>query len=82
MELAIREFEKCRCQYCRKDLDKSKLDSEWDPREHEIHHYKHILCDCGKKNWVKVDFSGSGHDNLFSKTTTLESTVKKVRERQ
>jgi len=81
MEHAIRELQNCRCLYCHKELDKNKLHSEWDSLEHDTHHYKHIMCDCGKKNWVKVSFDCSGHDSLFSKMSPLESTVKKVREK-
>jgi len=81
MEHAIREFEKCHCLYCRKKLNQNKLRSEWDPCEHEIHQYKSIVCECGKKNWVKVDFDCSGHDLLFGKKISLESTVRLVREK-
>jgi hypothetical protein len=81
MELALKEFERCRCLYCRKELDKDKVCPEWDPREHEIHQYQSIRCECGKKNWVKIDFDCSGHDSLFVKSTPLESTIKQVREK-
>ncbi|MBI4983354.1 hypothetical protein HZC32_01815 [Candidatus Woesearchaeota archaeon] len=82
MKEIICELEKKRCLYCRKELNKEKFSSQWDPREHNCCHYKIIRCDCGKNNWVKVDFDGSGHDFSFQKELSpLESTIRKVRER-
>ncbi len=70
----------CPCTYCRKDLSLGKWISEWDLKND--HHYKSCLCrECGRKNWLKVDFSGSGHD-LFMKTeTSLESALKEDKDK-
>ncbi len=47
------------CLYCCENGEKRWF-SEWN---HE-HHYKTFLCKCcGKKNFVRVSFQGSGHDN-------------------
>ncbi len=83
MDLQLRNFLGCRCEYCCKDIDKTKWDSEWDKRYHLSHHYKSIKCDsCGKKNWVKVEFDGSGHDFLFKRDISpIESLVRRVKER-
>ncbi len=67
-----------KCLYCRKDLHVDKWNSEWTSEEH---HYKSIKCECGKENWVKVDFYGSGHDSFFKKLSPLESAVRKVQEK-
>jgi len=71
-----------KCLYCKKELDLNQWNSQWDSLHHEIHHYKIIRCECGKKNWVKVDFDGSGHDQVFqTEPSPLESMVRKVREK-
>ncbi|MEK6938895.1 MAG: hypothetical protein AABX04_07685 [Nanoarchaeota archaeon] len=71
-----------RCLYCKKELDLMQWSSHWDDLNHEEHHYKAVKCDCGKKNWVKMDFLGSGHDEVLQrKLSPLESMVRKVREK-
>jgi hypothetical protein len=71
-----------RCIYCSKILEEQKWSSRWDQDRHDIHHYKSIVCECGKHNWVKVDFDGSGHDSVFKKEiNVVESSVPKVAER-
>jgi len=67
-----------RCCYCRKELDVEQWNSCWDSE----YHYKSIICECGKKNWVRLEFDGSGHDFLFKKDVfPLESTVRRVKDR-
>ncbi|MFH0701091.1 MAG: hypothetical protein V2A62_01500 [Candidatus Woesearchaeota archaeon] len=71
-----------RCLYCRKELDLSQWNSQWDNLHQQEHHYKAVKCECGKKNWIKVDFLGSGHDEILQrKLSPLESMVRKVREK-
>ena len=65
------------CLYCQQDLSENQWASEW--LSEEVH-YKIIQCDCGKKDWVRVDFYGSGHDSFPNELSPLESTVKKVQE--
>lgn len=50
---------KWHCLYCNHELSDHDWKSHW---EGEIH-YKSTVCQCGKKQMVKVDFFGSGHDN-------------------
>ncbi len=69
-----------RCRRCGNELEKEGWVSEWDSLNHTEGHYKSIRCECGKKSWLKVDFSGSGHDNLFDNVDLIESAVRKVRE--
>jgi hypothetical protein len=65
------------CDYCSNNFEKS-LDSEWGDRDEQ--HYKSTSCDnCGKKNWLKVDFQGSGHDDSIEEDS-IDSVVRKVRE--
>jgi hypothetical protein len=64
-----------KCGYCTKDLQE-----EWESNWDKEHHYKIIVCECGKKNWLKVSFHGSGHDNHISGESPLESAIRKVRE--
>ncbi len=74
------EFKKCR--RCGKELEEDKWISEWDNKDDLNHHYKSLVCECGKKSWVKLDFCGSGHDNMFKKNhLSVESTLRKVREK-
>ena len=48
------------CRKCGNDLEDKPWQSNWEGAQH----YKTNTCDrCGKKNWVKVDFEGSGHDD-------------------
>ena len=67
-----------KCLYCRQELPGSKWISQWCSEEL---HYKTTRCECGKQNWIKVDFYGSGHDTIFYKTSSLESLVRKVQEK-
>tara|TARA_Y100000310_G_C20368346_1_gene662312 strand:+ start:124 stop:390 length:267 start_codon:yes stop_codon:yes gene_type:complete len=69
------------CTKCGNEIDSKSWSSEWDEANPEVHHYKSFSCDCGKKNWIKVDFPGSGHDELFDrKKEELKSAVRTVRE--
>ena len=68
------------CHRCGNDLDKEKWNSEWDPSKPDDHHYKSFVCDCGKKNWVRVNFPGSGHDRVLQEEEdSIESAVSKVK---
>ena len=52
--------ETIQCLYCGEDSHGREWFSEW-VREH---HYKCFNCpECGKKNFIRVKFSGSGQDN-------------------
>jgi superfamily II helicase len=63
------EEEKQVCLYCSEAQNK-KWFSEWN----RDHHYKNFVCECcGKKNFVAVDFQGSGHDSWSG----LEGIVEK-----
>tara|TARA_Y100000294_G_C8312468_1_gene239305 strand:+ start:123 stop:389 length:267 start_codon:yes stop_codon:yes gene_type:complete len=69
------------CTRCGVEIDGKDWESEWDSTNPEVNHYKSFVCDCGKKNWIKVNFSGSGHDEVFEQQKReIESTVRKVRE--
>ena len=73
---------KLACNRCGKETDKKQWYSEWDPNHPEEHHYKSFLCGCGKKNWLRVNFGGSGHDKaLFNDSNSIESSVKMVKEK-
>jgi hypothetical protein len=66
------------CHRCNVELDKDKWVSEWDSGNPELH-YKSAICECGKKNWVQVDFQGSGHDrHLQERDKVIASEVNKV----
>ncbi len=70
----IQRGEKLVCPCCGKEF--SSLNSEWDSG----HHYKSLICSCGKKRWVKVDFHGSGHDTvLLERKFAIEPEVSIVR---
>jgi len=65
------------CTYCGTEFNGEAWDSEF---ESELH-YKIIECPkCRKKNRIKVNFHGSGHDywNGESKKLRKESLEKKV----
>ena len=48
------------CSKCNTDLKNQHWHSQFEAQEH----YKSTTCNgCGKKNWVKVDFLGSGDDD-------------------
>ncbi len=75
-----KEIQEC---YCGRPLDSDAAFSEWDNR-HQNHHYKVIICSCGKKNRIKAAFDGSGHDKTLSRVKeskkSLESAIRKVME--
>ncbi len=68
-----------KCSYCRKTIDLKKWSSAWG--ENEEQHYKKVDCvECGKENWCKAGFHGSGHDSFTVRNVSgIESIVKKVR---
>ena len=77
MEHIPREFHEQKCLYCRKELPVEQWHSVFTAEQH----YKTLSCECGKKNWVKLSFDGSGHDLIFKPRPSLESVVRKVAER-
>ena len=69
------KIEQC---YCGHQLDSLCCHSEWGDREEQ--HYKSVVCnECGRKNWIKVGFLGSGHD--VENVVSIDSIVKKVHEK-
>jgi hypothetical protein len=49
------------CIYCSAKEEKKQWFSEWN----KDHHYKCFVCEkCGRKNFILVDFDGSGHDSF------------------
>ncbi|MBI2103001.1 hypothetical protein HYT55_04130 [Candidatus Woesearchaeota archaeon] len=68
-----------KCDYCCHALP-AIGNSSWDGKEDSLH-YKHVDCSrCGKENWLKLDFHGSGHDGILE-NKTIESIIRKVAER-
>jgi hypothetical protein len=53
--------------YCGKDLEEFTHLSHFEAE----HHYKNIQCSCGRKNTVKVDFHGSGHDGWKARKRSI-----------
>ncbi len=68
-----------RCEYCLMDFDPTLFGSTFGDSADQ--HYKSFDCLCGKKNWVKMDFLGSGHDDVTKEDSELESMIRKVQER-
>jgi hypothetical protein len=49
------------CLYCTHTSDDKNWYSEWN----KDHHYKSFICEkCGRKNFMPVNFQGSGHDSF------------------
>ena len=64
------------CLYCKKSLP-TDWNSVWGSSERD--HYKSQRCSCGRTNWVRVPFEGSGHDQILSDgEKTIESRIKKM----
>ncbi len=65
--------------YCGADLK----DAQWRPEFSSHMFYRTVICNCGRKNMVKLGFGGSGHDRWKPtgavKTTpdTFDEMVKK-----
>jgi len=78
MDNLPRNLKEGKCEYCSEQINLESLESFWIAQ----YHYKVVRCSCGKSNWVKVNFEGSGHDQgLEKKKETIESTIQKVFER-
>lgn len=70
------------CSRCGCELNREQYVSEWDPSQPQDHHYKSFQCECGKKNWLKMNFPGSGHDQiLIDHEKEIRSMIKKVSDR-
>ena len=80
MEHILSNVEGVECLYCSQSLSQELWRSEW--KEH-VHHYKSVKCDdCGRKNWLKAQFLGSGHDRVSQKgKQTIESVIRSVGEK-
>ena len=80
MEYTLSKISEVRCLYCSESLSEEVWRSEW--REH-VHHYKSVKCDdCGKKNWLKASFLGSGHDAIsMLRKISIESVIRRVGEK-
>ena len=81
MEYIFNRFNEGSCVYCNVMLERDSWGSHW--CEKGEHHYKTVSCvKCGKKNWLQVDFQGSGHDPVLKKkaVSSLESTLRKVKD--
>lgn len=69
-----------KCIYCGNNLYNKKWISEFDVERH----YKTVICKCGNKNWIRVNFYGSGHDNWqpngkkIEKTKTIDDKIQKL----
>ena len=62
----LTSFQFGQCEYCKNDIDKRTTKSSWS--ETEVHHYKSLTCaHCERKIWMRVRFSGSGHDNTLER---------------
>ena len=84
IEKVLEEFkidEVVRCHHCGFEINKDQWNSEWDTLNSSAHHYKSAVCVCGKKIWVRVNFNGSGHDEVFKENLNpIESVIRIVRE--
>lgn len=55
------------CPYCGSSLSGMPWDSDFSSCLPNTH-YKTTRCSCGRELWLRVDFSGSGHDRWDAKT--------------
>ena len=80
MAEVLDSLESGKCTYCKNKV--SQIESEWDDHDDEHHHYKITRCQgCGKKNWLKVCYHGSGHDCILTdKERSIDSVIKRVME--
>ncbi len=63
------------CVYCKKDLSDK---TGWESKFSGDHHYKVLICDCGKESWVEVEWGGSGHDEWDGEPSWLEEGAKEA----
>src|SRR3989338_10239981 len=59
IHLLQEEHLRVKCMYCKEDLSKRE---DWRSEFAGDEHYKSVTCNCGKESWIRVGFSGSGHD--------------------
>lgn len=67
------------CDYCNSSFQVEECTSEWGDRDEQFYKTLPSCTDCGKKSWRKMDFEGSGHDNILEQTeeSELESMIGK-----
>ncbi|HLC88587.1 MAG TPA: hypothetical protein VJG49_00985 [Candidatus Nanoarchaeia archaeon] len=84
LEKALNKLKKSgeiNCTRCGQAINSTDWFSEWDDQTSGVHMYKSFHCHCGKKNWIKVDFLGSGDDRIFERNAKeINSTINAVRE--
>ena len=59
IHLLQEEHLRVKCMYCKEDLSQRE---DWRSEFAGDEHYKSVTCNCGKESWIRVGFSGSGHD--------------------
>ncbi|MBI2135666.1 hypothetical protein HYU06_01185 [Candidatus Woesearchaeota archaeon] len=59
IHLLQEEHLRVKCMYCKEDLANRE---DWRSEFAGDEHYKTVTCNCGKESWIRVGFSGSGHD--------------------
>ncbi len=59
IHLMQEEHLRVKCMYCKEDLLQRE---DWRSEFAGDEHYKSVTCNCGKDSWIRVGFSGSGHD--------------------
>lgn len=66
------------CPYC-----KIELKGGWYSEFHIETHYKNLICECGKKNWIRVNFIGSGHDSFrLGNKKTIEDRLESEKRKE
>ena len=74
-------FNEGKCGYCGNNFDNKEVESQWDEKDEQNHHYKSVSCNnCNKENWQKADFVGSGHDSGIEDEQSIDSMIRKVQE--
>ncbi|MBU0460151.1 MAG: hypothetical protein KKH52_01285 [Nanoarchaeota archaeon] len=75
----IRKGGKFVCSRCHEELGRDNWAKEWDEQSPEFY-YKTFICNCGKKNWIKLDFLSSGHESVLENgETQIESSSRVVK---
>ena len=64
---------KFKCNYCSRHVNREEGNSHW---EGELQ-YIVLKCDCGKKNWVRVDFIGIDPREYYEKEPVIVPTRNK-----
>ncbi len=66
------------CGYCKAEVNEAHVEAQWGDRDEQFYQSLKQCGTCGKSDWTKMCFEGSGHGKILDEEDSLESMLSKV----